>query len=301
MIEFREINKSFKGDFWKEKKKVLKDLSFKVEPGSLCGFLGANGAGKTTSIKGLLGFISFDSGTIEFNASMGNTSQKIKSNVGYFPERPYFYPGMTGREFAMYLGGLQGLSASDSREQILKWSKRLSIEFALDQKIRSYSKGMLQRLGFVTCLIHRPTFVVLDEPLSGLDPMGRKEFKDILLELNKQGVTIFFSSHIVSDVEEVSDSLVVIKDGTTFFSGSKRELLRQEMGKNVRIAFLAERDIDLGDAEVLNKEGNLYRVVVPFDNKNILVKSLLDQSCTIEDLHVERLTLEEIIYNSRQN
>lgn len=303
MIEFCKVNKSFRGDFWKKKKEVLKNLSFKVEPGSLCGFLGANGAGKTTSIKGLLGFISFDSGAVNFDSSMGEDSNSIKSNIGYFPERPYFYPGMSGNDFCFYMGGLQGLSGDDLKSQIHIWSERLNIAHALDQKIRSYSKGMLQRLGFVTCLIHRPRFVVLDEPLSGLDPLGRKEFKDILRELNNDGVTIFFSSHIVADVEEISDSLVVIKDGTTFFSGNKSELIGSQTGKSVRVAFRSDsssRVLEKYDScKVLNREGDLTRVLIPFQQKDQFLEGLFTANCSIEDLQVERQTLEEIIYNSR--
>ncbi len=297
MIQFSNVNKSFSGDFWKEKKQVLKNLSFEINPGSLCGFLGANGAGKTTSIKGLLGFISFDSGDVRFDSSMGNDMRAIRSNIGYFPERPYFYPGMTGRAFSRYLGSLQGLSGNDLEGQIKKWSKRLNIEYALDQKIRGYSKGMLQRLGFVTCLIHRPKLVILDEPLSGLDPLGRKEFKDILLELNNDGVTIFFSSHIISDVEEISDSLVVIKDGSTFFSGFKKNLLKQETAKSVGIIFQASQNIDLENIQKIDDDYS--RINIPFELKEEVLETLLSKGAKIEDLRVERQTLEEIIYNSR--
>jgi ABC-2 type transport system ATP-binding protein len=300
MIEFVGISKSFTSDFWKGKKEVLKDLSFKVEPGSLCGYLGANGAGKTTSIKGLLGFISFDRGELKFDKDMGKSKEELRSNIGYFPERPYFYPGMTGRSFATYLGRLQGLSKNDCSEQIKTWSERLGIDFALDQKIRSYSKGMLQRLGFVTCLIHRPKLVILDEPLSGLDPLGRKEFKDILTELHRNGSTVFFSSHIVSDVEEVSDSIVVIKEGTCFFSGAKKDILKQETAKSVRVSFNSSQDFDLGKHQLLQREGDFYRALVSFEEKDHFLQSLLEKNCTIEDVHIERKTLEEIIYNSRQ-
>lgn len=302
MLKFEHVTKSFQDDFWKKPKKVVNDLSFEVVPGSLCGFLGANGAGKTTSIKATLDFIKIDSGKISFSEQLGKTPMEIRSKIGYFPEGPYFYPHMTGRQFCLYLGQLQKIPNKDITQRMNYWGERLSIAFAFDKKIRGYSKGMLQRLGFLSCLIHEPKLIILDEPLSGLDPLGRKEFKDILLELNNKGVTIFFSSHIVSDVEEICDSLVVIKSGELFYSGRTDSLLNTQTSKNYRVAFLGKRvPNDVGDFyKSLKNRDNYHLGVIPKDKKDDFLESLKRENADLQELVLERMTLEEIIYKSKE-
>ncbi len=306
MIEFINVTKGFKEDFWKVKKVVLNDLSFKVNEGSICGFLGANGAGKTTSIKSMLGFISIDSGQIKFADKMGSTFDKVKSQIGYFPEHPYFYPFMTGLEFCSYLGKLQGVSNLQVKENIHNWSKKLKIDFALDKKIRNYSKGMLQRLGFVSALIHNPKLIILDEPLSGLDPLGRKDFKEIMLELNKMGVTVFFSSHIVSDVEEVCDSLVVIKDGQKHYEGKTQDLLNESLGQEYEVSF--KTNLKIGDlisefpTMVLSNQIDDYcRCKLDFTEKDLFLSRAMEMNIVVEELVRSRPTLESIIYNTSRN
>lgn len=303
MLEFYNVIKSFQEDFWKPQKVILDELNFKLDEGALCGFLGANGAGKTTSIKAILGFISIDSGRISFDPSMGKTFNEIKSHIGYFPEHPYFYPFMTGREFCHYLGKLQQVDRKTINENMTSWSKELNIEFALDQKIKTYSKGMLQRLGFVTALIHSPRFVILDEPLSGLDPVGRKEFKDVLVGLNKKGVTIFFSSHIVSDVEEICDSLVVIKDGKTFFNGPKKQLLGQSLTNDFKIGFHLSGSLSdissFKSVKVLKKDQEEIFLNVSDSEKDGLIDYMLKQGATLTLLEMEKSTLEEIVYATK--
>jgi ABC-2 type transport system ATP-binding protein len=276
-------------------------LSFSIKEGSLCGFLGANGAGKTTSIKATLGFIKIDSGNISFDPQMGKSSREIKSNIGYFPEAPYFYPHMTGGEFCEYLGKLQSISIEKIRERMEYWGDRLSISFAFDRKIRGYSKGMLQRLGFVSTLIHAPKFIILDEPLSGLDPLGRREFKDILIDLNKNGVTVFFSSHIVSDVEEICDSLVVIREGELFYSGAKESLINNQTSKDYRVSYSVPNEL-VGFEEglsIYNSSGNSHQAILSVEKKEEFITRLHQAGGSLQELALERLTLEEIIYKSR--
>lgn len=304
MLEFCDVIKSFQEDFWKPKKVILDELNFTVQEGSLCGFLGANGAGKTTSIKSMLGFISIDSGKISFDSSMGKTFNEIKSHIGYFPEHPYFYPFMTGREFCHYLGKLQQVNTKTINENMVLWSRELNIEFALDQKIKTYSKGMLQRLGFVTALIHSPRFVILDEPLSGLDPLGRKEFKDVLVGLNKKGVTVFFSSHIVSDVEEICDSLVVIKDGKTFFNGPKKQLLGQDITNDYRVGFKKtvnniEALKSFDSVKVLRDDEDEIVLNISDVEKDKLIEIMIKEGASLSLLEMEKPTLEEVVYATK--
>lgn len=301
MLKFQDVTKSFKDDFWKAPKVVVDKLSFEVQEGALCGFLGANGAGKTTSIKAALNFIQIDSGEISFHAKMGSSFNEIRSNIGYFPEGPYFYPHMTGREFCLYLGQLQSIPRSLVLERMSYWGDRLAISFAFDRKIRGYSKGMLQRLGFLSTLIHEPKFIILDEPLSGLDPLGRKEFKDILVSLNNKGTTIFFSSHIVSDVEEVCDSLVVIRSGELFYSGKTEDLLNRQTSKDYRVAFncssLPESVASI--FEPIQSRENFYLGKVALENKEKFINELNNSNIDLVEFGLERLSLEEIIYKSK--
>lgn len=305
MIEFKEVCKSFKDDFWKKPKEVLKSLSFTVPEGSLCGFLGANGAGKTTSVKALLKFINIDSGAIEFLPQMGSSFDEIRSNIGYFPERPYFYPYMTGREFCTYLGKLQGVGTSELVSQVRSWSSRLNIEYALDSQIRSYSKGMLQRLGFLSSVIHSPTFIILDEPLSGLDPVGRKEFKDALVELNNSGITVFFSSHIVSDVEEICNSLVVIRKGELFYNGKTKDILKINENKKYRFVISnlgTETDQGIDDIEVISRgDGKIRGFVSPELKNKVIADIIKNKNLEILEISPEKPTLEEVIYSEKSN
>jgi len=302
MVKFDTVMKSFQEDFWKKPKVVLDSLSFQVEKGSICGFLGANGAGKTTSLKAMLGFIPIDSGEISFDSEMGSKRDEILSNLGYFPEAPYFYTHMTGMEFCLYLGKLQSVPMSQLTSRIKEWGDRLNISYALEKRIRGYSKGMLQRLGFLTSLLHDPKFVLLDEPLSGLDPLGRKEFKDILVELNNRGVTIFFSSHIVADVEEICDSLVVIREGKLFYSGKTKDLLDQRTAKDLRVSFSShvKPDKSLKTFKPIKVSGNDYLGTLSEDEKSVFIEYISSSKGNLYEFQLERLSLEEIIYLSNQ-
>jgi len=305
MLKFDRVTKTFKEDFWKDKKVVLNQFSFNLTEGSLCGFLGANGAGKTTSIKAMLGFIDIDSGEIHFSKSMGNNRQQIKSNIGYFPERPYFYPHMTGREFCTYLGQLQNVANNELKKNIDHWSERLNISFALDKKINFYSKGMLQRLGFVSALIHSPKLIILDEPLSGLDPIGRREFKNIMVDLHKDGKTVFFSSHIVSDVEEVCDSLVVIKDGQQFYEGKTMDLMNKHSKDQFEIAFstniqLEEVKRKVPSLEVKMSQENHYSGLIELKDKMSLLNYSIENQINLLEFKKVKSSLEEIIYSTDQ-
>lgn len=301
IVSINRLNKSFKTDFWKEASIVLKDLTFNIEEGGLCGFLGPNGAGKTTTIKILLKFISSDSGEIIFSKNLGSNFKEIRKNIGYFPERPYFYPHLKGIEFAKYIGHLQGMNSKEVKERTLYWSEKLSIAYALEKKIKDYSKGMLQRLGFVVSIIHSPKFLILDEPLSGLDPIGRKDFKDIMVELSQEGTTVFFSSHIVSDVEEVCNNVVVLMNGCTFYQGNIDSLIEKNNQSEFEFTIL-KNDIDKLNLDSIDNKiigSDLVALKIENKNKDILMRELLDKKVDIKSMRILRPTLEEIVYLSK--
>ncbi|EQC43391.1 ABC transporter ATP-binding protein [Bacteriovorax sp. Seq25_V] len=299
MFEVRNISKKFKPDFWKSDFVALKDVSFKVEKGDIVGFLGANGAGKTTLLKIVLGFITASDGEIIFHENLGKRKNPFEK-IGYMPERPYYYGNLNGREFLEYCGQLNNLKDKELKVQIEKWTKVLKIDYALDRKISSYSKGMLQRLGFSSALLHDPLLIILDEPLSGLDPIGRKDFKDILVELNKKGVTVFFSSHIVSDVEEVCKHVVVLEKGELIFSGEIKKIISDNSEDHILITLEENEKIEEKyKAKVQQRNAEGVRYVIEAESKKSFIKDVDALGGEIISLVRERKTLEEVIYKLR--
>ena len=286
MINFVRINKNFQGNFWEKPFVALEDISFSIQKGDLVGFLGANGAGKTTLIKILMDFSRQDSGQVNFNPELGKNLLEIKSYIGYLPERAYLYPHLTGREFLSYVSELTNLNTKQRTEAIDIWSKKLTIDYALDRLIKTYSKGMQQRLGFVSVLLHRPTVLVLDEPLSGLDPLGRREFKSILKELNQMGVTVFFSSHVVADVEEICNKVIFIEKGKLVHEGSVDELIIKHSNDLYDIKFLEQDKMQI--------------IKVHEKDKNKKILEILNLGNQILEIEKEKPSLEEIIYKIKK-
>ena len=298
MLHFDGISKKFRTDFWSPPFWALRDLSFEVAKGAITGFLGANGAGKTTSIKILLRFVAPDGGKIFFDKCLGSSFKEILSNIGYVPERPYFYPHLCGEDFVYYLGRLNGIDSIELKKRINYWFERARIGHARKLKIAGYSKGMLQRLGFVSALIHDPQLLIFDEPLSGLDPVGRKELKDIMVELNQQGKTVFFSSHIVSDVEQICQKIVVLDKGRLHYDGKISALIRSNMALDYVIEVLSEQELILPELNLENRLGNRYFFVVSPSDKDTVLRRLLELPITVESVHQRRPTLEQIIYQT---
>lgn len=282
MIEFVNISKKFQNHFWEKNVLALDNVSFKIHKGDLIGFLGANGAGKTTLIKILMDFSRSTSGELKFDNSFGKDILEVRSKIGYLPERAYLYQHLTGREFLEYTGLINGICRRELKILIKKWSEKIQIDYALDRKIKSYSKGMQQRLGFISALIHSPRLLILDEPLSGLDPVGRRDFKSILKELNESGITIFFSSHIVSDVEEICNKVIFIEKGKLLYDGDIDSLILKHSRDQYRLRYVKDSVIETIHFEEKDKN----RVISQFLNDNV----------SILELERDKPTLEEIIY-----
>src|ERR1700677_2692848 len=209
-IEIQSLTKDYAVGFWREKtRRSLDSLSLEVHEGEAFGFLGPNGAGKTSTLKLLMGVIFPTSGTARIR---GRSIEDVAMHrdIGYLPEQPYFYDYLTARELLRYYARFSGYGKSEREQRVDKFLERVGLTQAADVQLRKFSKGMLQRVGIAQAILHDPQVIFLDEPMSGLDPVGRREVRDIILDLKKQGRTVFFSTHILSDAEMLCDRVAVL-------------------------------------------------------------------------------------------
>jgi len=212
-VEILGLEKIYKVGFWHKKQKIgLKSLHLEVPQGEVFGFLGPNGAGKTTTLKLLMGLISPTAGTARILNRPWRDST-VRARIGFLPEQPYFYDYLTPFELLDYYGTLSGVSATDRRIRIPRLLERLGLEEHAKTQLRKFSKGMLQRVGIAQAVLHEPDIVFLDEPMSGLDPVGRRQLRDFIQSLNRDGKTIFFSTHILSDAEALCHRVAVLNRG----------------------------------------------------------------------------------------
>ena len=229
VVAVEGLNKSYPTGFWRKRVTVLSSLTFSVGRNEIVGFLGPNGAGKTTTIK-ILNHLAFpDSGRVTLFGEEVGRRPEIRRRIGFMPEQPYFYEYLTGDEFLGLCGHLYGMARREIAARSRELLGRVGLDGAGGTAIRKYSKGMMQRLGLAQALLHDPELVILDEPMSGLDPMGRMEVRNLIRELKQLGKTVFFSSHIISDVEALSDRVVIIHKGRKVAEGAVEELMGQEV------------------------------------------------------------------------
>lgn len=301
MINFKKVTKVFKPDVFSQPFTALDDVNFSVPEGSMVGFLGANGAGKTTSLKIIMDFIRPSSGEIVFGKTLGSNKLEIFKNIGFLPERPYFYPNLTGEEFLHFMGELSEISRQQIRSEIKRWAPRFKIDHALKRELKTYSKGMLQRTGFLATILHHPKLIILDEPISGLDPIGRKELKDVIVEVHKEGKTVFFSSHIVPDVEEICDRVIFLKEGKLVYDGPVNSLLNDKQLEYVLILRGRVEDINLKThiKQEFKLPGNLNKIIVAAEHKDQFLSEAITAGMDILSLEMTRPTLEEIFYHTQ--
>ena len=228
-VEITNLSKDYETGFWKKKHvRALDDLTLNVRPGQIFGFLGGNGAGKTTTIKTLMRLIFPSEGSAKI---LGHDIADVQMHrrIGYCPENPYFYDYLTARELMEYFGELFGYDPPTRKAK----TEELLTTVGLDEKdwkrqLRKYSKGMLQRVGLAQSLINDPEIVFLDEPMSGLDPVGRREIRELIAGLREKGTTVFMSTHILSDIEALCDEVAILRGGRLAAKGNLVELLRHE-------------------------------------------------------------------------
>ncbi len=223
VIRVENLQKSYRTGFLMKPFVALKGVTFEVGKNELYGFLGPNGAGKTTTIKILNSVVFPTAGLAElWGKPIGLAT---KSRIGFLPEHPYFYDYLTAREFILFCASLFGFSKKSVEGKAEELLDRVGLSKAKDVQLRKFSKGMLQRLGLAQALVNDPDLVILDEPMSGLDPIGRVEIRELIRELKSRGKTVFFSSHIISDVELLADRVCILNEGSKVAEGSIKELL----------------------------------------------------------------------------
>lgn len=230
-IEILGLEKTYTVGFWrKQAKSALRPLRLQVEDGEIFGFLGPNGAGKTTTLKLLMGLVCPTSGSARI-LGMEIGDPRVKARIGFLPEQPYFYDYLTARELLEYYGQLSGVPAKERATRIEAVLDQVKLQNVDRLQLRKFSKGMLQRVGIAQAILHDPQVVFLDEPMSGLDPMGRREVRDLMEQLKQQGKTVFFSTHILSDAEALCDRVAVIHQGELRGVGAVADLTASVHGK----------------------------------------------------------------------
>ena len=234
-ILVEKLNKTYARAWpWEKPVTALSDVSLSVAQGEIFGFLGHNGAGKTTMMKMLLGLLRPTSGYAELLGSPVGCVD-VRARIGYLPESPYFYDYLTAEEFLHFYGKLAGLDRETIGKRIPALLERVCLAEARHRQLRKFSKGMLQRIGLAQALIHGPELVILDEPMSGLDPIGRKEVRDLILGLRDQGTTVFFSTHIISDVEMICDRVGILAKGRVLSVGRIEDLVNDHGTESLEV------------------------------------------------------------------
>jgi ABC-2 type transport system ATP-binding protein len=228
VLEVADLHKTFFLGFLRKRVEAVRGVSFEVKRGEIFGFVGPNGAGKTTSIKMMLQLIFPTRGGVKL-FGQSTYDPAARRRLGYLPENPYIYSYLRPLEFLDLCGQLTGLGRKERRQRAEALVHRLGIAHALDRPIGRFSKGMTQRLGFCQALLHDPELLILDEPFSGLDPIGRKDMRDLMLELKAQGRTLLLTSHVLSDVELLSQRVAIVRQGRIVAYGAIHDLLRPEV------------------------------------------------------------------------
>ena len=296
VLRIEDLHKSFKTGFIPKRKKILNGISLDVHSGEIFGYLGPNGAGKTTTLKCVLGLIFPDKGKIEM-FGQSHLALRAKEKIGFLPENPYFYDHLTATEFLSFYSDLALTKKGDKQARIQTLLKMVGLEHTAGLKMRKFSRGMLQRIGLAQALINDPSLVFLDEPLGGLDPLGRKEIRDIIVRLKEEGKTVFLSSHILQDIEMICDRVAILVEGRIINQGFLQDLISEKVKvTEITISGIQTEDLeDLGERysvqgkRILLKvfeEENIAGVLQLVQTKKGKIHSLIPRTETLEDLFV---------------
>ena len=296
-IEILGLTKDYPVGFWRKRmRRSLDSLSLQVEEGEVFGFLGPNGAGKTTTLKLLMGLIFPTSGTARVRGrSIDGVS--MHREIGYLPEQPYFYDYLSARELLDYYSRFHGFTSAERRLRVERSLERVGLAQAANVQLRKFSKGMLQRVGIAQATLHEPQVIFLDEPMSGLDPVGRREVRDIILELRRQGRTVFFSTHILSDAEMLCDRVAVLHQGKLQGVGAPEEIVSIELqGMEILFETRDGHALPAGLSQRATQIGGRFRIEVPEAELYNLLAQLKDCNARILSVTPVRPTLEDYFF-----
>lgn len=302
-IETIDLTKDYRVGFWRQRShRALDRLSLQIDAGEVFGLLGPNGAGKTTTLKILLGLVFPTSGTARL---FGRNPRRASShqNIGYLPENPSFYDHLTAREFMAYVASLFGIPGSERTARVGRLLDQVGLADSGDLALRKFSKGMIQRLGIAQALINDPALIFLDEPMSGLDPVGRREVRNLILQLKESGKMVFFSTHILSDAETLCDRVAILNRGRLQGCGELREILEigvsstevvlEKPGRELLSALepLTSSMVRTGDRVrlVLRAESDLTEVLAQVARWHAKLVSLNPVRMSLEDYFMERV------------
>jgi ABC-2 type transport system ATP-binding protein len=302
IIEIENLSKDYEVGFWKKRKvRALDGLNLTVEGGQIFGFLGGNGAGKTTTIKILMSLIFPTEGTAKI-LGQDISNVRMHASIGYCPENPYFYDYLTARELMNYFGELFGFDAAKRRRKTEELLTKVGLEEKdWNKQLRKFSKGMLQRVGLAQSLINDPEIVFLDEPMSGLDPVGRREIRELIAEQRERGVTVFMSSHILSDIEALCDNVAILRKGRLAATGNLHELLTKSgasqeyeiIVKGVSAEKLKGEIEKIGGASITPKPGGANIHVAEEKDIDIVLKTVRENGGSLASVQPVKQSLEE--------
>lgn len=304
MLKVKNLVKDYSTGFMGKKVRILHDVTFDVKFGEVFGFIGPNGAGKTTTFKSILGFVSVTNGNIEIKGNSDNNNNSvIKSSIGYLPESPYFYDYLTGKELLNYMGKLHGVETDILNQRVNDLLHKVNMNHAKNIQLRKFSKGMLQRIGIAQAMINDPEFLILDEPMSSLDPIGRREIMDLVLEQKAGGKTILLSSHILSDVESLCDRVGVILNGKVVKIGVLAELIK-EINTDYEMFIYGNREtlINKLDTDQISIDERAGFIILRFDEKikTHVINSLLNTDVEIISMYPLRKSLEGLFLKEQK-
>jgi len=292
-----DVVKDFRPGFGLRPKRVLHGVSFSVRKGEIFGFVGPNGSGKTTTLKVLMGLIRPSSGSASILGSDVSETE-FRHEIGFLPENPYFYTFLTAREILTFYAKLSGMAEPRRGERVRELLEWVGLEHAADARLKTYSKGMLQRVGVAQALVHDPSVVFLDEPMSGLDPIGRKEIRDIVLRLRSEGKTVFMNTHILTDVEMICDRVAIIVKGQIRYQGIVEDFLDDDdMRSDVVLSHLPPDLAERLDEEFeARMQGVGDRIEIHLRDKDVnrLLEKALAGGAEVVSVTQRRISLESI-------
>jgi ABC-2 type transport system ATP-binding protein len=294
-VETKDLTKIYSSSFGKKKVQALVDLNLDVESGLIFGLLGPNGAGKTTLIKLLLG-INFPTAGSAKILEEKTSNYHIKKRIGYLPENHKYPPYLRGGEVLHYFGKLSGVNGADLERKADELLSLVKLSQWKKTKVKAYSKGMMQRLGLAQSLINDPELIFLDEPTDGVDPIGRKEIRDILLELKSRGKTIFLNSHLLSEVELITDRVGILNKGKLLREGTVKELTEKKEEYKIVVEDNAEilKDNSFNSTFAKISDGSYSVKVADTNELNKIIDQLRSRSILIKEILPMKTTLEEM-------